>query len=83
MPALVLSQLNTFSPYSRYGLGEMSPTTLAHNSGMGGTYIALKPDSTMPIFINTGNPASYSLIKLTTLELGGSFLNSKPFQKSI
>ena len=54
----------------------MSPTTFAHNSGMGGTYIALKPDSTMPIFINTGNPASYSLIKLTTLEVGGSFLNS-------
>ena len=76
LPALVLSQLNTFSPYSRYGLGEMSPTTFAHNSGMGGTYIALKPDSTMPIFINTGNPASYSLIKLTTLEVGGSFLNS-------
>ena len=76
LPAIVLSQLNTFSPYSRYGLGEMSPTTFAHNSGMGGTYIALKPDSTMPIFINTGNPASYSLIKLTTLEVGGSFLNS-------
>ncbi len=73
---LTKAQNNTFSPYSRYGLGELSSTTLAHNTGMGGAYIALRPDSTMPIFINTGNPASYSLIKLTSLEVGGSYLYS-------
>ncbi len=70
------AQNNTFSPYSRFGLGEMNTTTFAHNAGMGGAYVALKPDSLMPIFINAGNPAAYSLIKLTCLEVGGTFVNS-------
>lgn len=74
---LAVGQTNTFSPYSRYGLGELAPTTLAHNTGMGGAHIALRPDSTMPVFINTGNPAAYAFIRLTSLEVGGSFLSSK------
>ena len=76
LPFLGKSQNNTFSPYSRYGIGEPRQTTFAHNTGMGGAHIALRPDSTMPIFMNVGNPASYALIRLTTLELGGSFLAS-------
>ncbi|MCC6370865.1 MAG: hypothetical protein IT236_07670 [Bacteroidia bacterium] len=67
------AQNSTFSPYSRYGLGEIVPSTFAHNSSMGGAYVALKPDSTFPVFINSGNPAAYALIKLTTLEVGGKF----------
>src|ERR1043166_4198442 len=70
---LLSSQNSTFSPYSRYGLGELAPVSLAHNQGMGGAYVALKPDSTMPVFINTGNPASYPLIRLTSLEVGGRY----------
>ena len=76
-PFLGKTQNSTFSPYSRYGIGEMAQPTFAHNAGMGGAYIALKPDSTMPIFINVGNPASYALIRLTTLEVGGSFIASQ------
>lgn len=72
-----IGQINTFSPYSRYGLGELSSSTFAHNTAMGGAYIALKPDSTMPIFINAGNPAAYALIKLTCLEVGGNGTFSK------
>jgi hypothetical protein len=68
---------NTFSPYSRYGLGEPLPSTLAHNAGMGGAFIALMPDSNMPIFLNTGNPASYALIRLTSLEVGGRYIYSR------
>ena len=44
---------------------------------MGGAYIAMKPDSLMPIFINAGNPAAYSLIRLTSLEVGGSGVYSQ------
>lgn len=44
---------------------------------MGGACIALKPDSTFPVMINTGNPASYALIKFATFEVGGNFTNSK------
>lgn len=71
------AQSTSFSPYSRYGLGEITASTFAHQSSMGGTYIALKPDSTMPIFINAANPAAYSLIRYTTLEVGGNFLHSQ------
>ncbi len=77
LPLIGYSQTNTFSPYSRYALGELNQPTFAHNAGMGGAFIALKPDSTMPIFINAGNPAAYALIKLTSLEVGGNFLYSQ------
>ncbi len=76
------AQNNTFSPYSRYGLGDITPTTFAHNAGMGGAYIALMPDSgngsayPQAMFINAGNPAAYSRIKFSTLEVGGTFVNS-------
>lgn len=78
------AQNNTFSPYSRYGLGDINPSTFAHNAGMGGAYIALKPDSGVArngqpqaMFINTGNPAAYPYIKYSTLEVGGTYINSK------
>jgi hypothetical protein len=77
IPFLVHGQNNTFSPYSRYGIGEMSQSTFAHNAAMGGANIALRSDSTMPIFINVGNPASYPFIRLTTLEVGGTYLYSQ------
>lgn len=73
LTVLAKGQNSTFSPYSRYGLGELAPTALSHNLGMGGAGIALKPDSTMPIFLNTTNPASYALNKLTSLEIGGTY----------
>lgn len=61
----------TFSPYSRYGLGEMNGNEFAPAKGMGGTYIGLKPDTAAPVFINIANPAAIAGIRLTTLELGG------------
>lgn len=73
----IQAQNNTFSPYSRYALGDLNPTTFAHNASMGGAFVALKPDSLMPIFINAGNPAAYALIKLTCLEVGGVYTNSR------
>lgn len=50
------SQTNTYSPYSRYGLGELSRQGLAFNKGMGGTGIGLR----LPNSINYINPASYT-----------------------
>lgn len=56
---------------------------------MGGAYVAHRPDSTMPVFVNVGNPASYALVRLTTLELGLNITfsdfsgpSSKSFNKS-
>lgn len=70
MCSLFQKAQNTFSPYSRYALGELAQPTFAHNAAMGGAFVALRQDSTMPNFINVGNPASYSLVRLATLELG-------------
>ena len=69
--ASLFSQNLTYSPYSRYGLGELNNTTFSPIQGLGGTYIGFKPDTTAPIFINAANPAAISGIRLTTLELGG------------
>lgn len=70
-----LAQSNVFTPYSRYGIGELNQTTYAHNTAMGGAYVAWRPDSTPNsyIFINGGNPAAYPLIRLASLEVGGQF----------
>jgi hypothetical protein len=67
----VFSQNLTYSPYSRFGLGELNHNGFAQIQGLGGTYIGFKPDTTSPLFINVANPAAISGIRLTTLELGG------------
>ncbi len=51
------SQTNTSSPYSRYGLGELTHPGLSINKGMGGTGIGLR----IPNSINILNPASYTV----------------------
>ncbi len=67
----IVAQNLTFSPYSRYGLGEMNSAGFSHISAMGGTFIGMKPDTAAPIFINAANPAALTGIRLTALELGG------------
>lgn len=67
----VFSQNLTYSPYSRFGLGELNSPAFAQISALGGSYIGFKPDTTAPLFINAANPAAISGIRLTTLELGG------------
>jgi len=61
---------NTSSPYSRYGLGDLTGKGFAQGFALGGTHIALQNDSTQLFFINNGNPASYANLSLTTAELG-------------
>jgi hypothetical protein len=61
---------NTSSPYSRYGIGDLSNKGFAQGFAMGGSHIALQNDTTELFFINSGNPASYANFRLTTAELG-------------
>ncbi len=63
-------QSSTFSPYSRFGIGTMEPNGYAAISAMGGSYTAYQNDTLIPLFINSGNPASYSTNRLTTMEFG-------------
>ena len=52
------SQINTYSPYSRFGLGQLAKTGLGQSSAMGLTGIALRTNEE----INYLNPAGYSAI---------------------
>ena len=53
------AQTSVSSPYSRYGLGNISETAFHSNRGMGGLSLALRnPES-----INLSNPASYTSFK--------------------
>jgi hypothetical protein len=44
--------------------------------GLGGAHIAFMPDTLMPVFVNNGNPASYSRLRYTSLEVGGNYYYS-------
>ncbi len=63
----------TSSPYSRYGIGDVGGKGFGQGFPMGGTYIALQNDTTQMFFINNGNPASYSNMRLVTAELGANY----------
>lgn len=49
-------QKRTFSPFSRYGIGELNTSGFGQNAAMGNTGIGLKSDN----HLNILNPASYS-----------------------
>jgi hypothetical protein len=62
---------NTSSPYSRYGIGDLTGKGFAQSFAMGGSHIAFQNDSTqLTYFINPGNPASYASSRLTSADLG-------------
>lgn len=63
-PLFCFAQLN--SPYSRYGTGTLIPQGNIANRAMGGISAAY----TDPTSINTVNPASYSDLIYSTLDLG-------------
>ncbi|MFQ3579805.1 MAG: hypothetical protein SNJ71_06670 [Bacteroidales bacterium] len=54
----VFSQIRSASPFSRYGMGDMSDRTFSQNRAMGHTGIGLRTNN----HINLLNPASYSAI---------------------
>ncbi|MCX6294690.1 MAG: hypothetical protein NTX97_01265, partial [Bacteroidetes bacterium] len=63
----------TSSPYSRYGIGDIGGKGFGQGFTLGGTHIALQNDTTPIFFINSGNPASYSNMRLVTAELGATY----------
>jgi len=72
----VQAQTSTSSPYSRFGVGSLEYNGFASNTAMGGCYTAYQNDTLIPLFINQGNPASYSTNRLTTFEIGGRASNT-------
>lgn len=65
----------TSSPYSRFALGRPENTGFASVMAMGGSYTAMRNDTTgaSTFYINQGNPASYAFNKFTTYEFGARY----------
>ena len=64
LPLFCIAQEN--SPYSRYGVGNILPSANIQNRAMGGISAGFSDRGT----INTVNPATYSDLILTTLDVG-------------
>ena len=62
------AQVNAVSPLTVFGLGDLSEGYFAQNFGLGGTSAAVRE----PLYINIANPASYSALEYTTLEVAVS-----------
>src|SRR4051812_39907143 len=63
------STATTSSPYSRYGLGDISSGILPQNTAMGGIATATNRINGYSS-INPLNPASYGFINYTTIDVG-------------
>jgi hypothetical protein len=63
------STATSSSPYSRYGLGDFSPSILPQNIAMGGIATAINKINNYNS-INPLNPASYATISATTIDIG-------------
>ncbi|WP_442589344.1 hypothetical protein ACSBL2_25315 [Pedobacter sp. AW31-3R] len=68
----VNAQITTQSPYSRFGLGNLTGSQLPQFRAMGGVSTAVnKPvNFNLQSNINVQNPASYAGINLTTIDVG-------------
>lgn len=69
--SIAQAQVTTSSPYSRYGLGNVSGSLLPQLRAMGGISTAVNKVSGFN-YINMQNPSSYSDITLTTIDMGMS-----------
>jgi hypothetical protein len=59
----------TSSPYSQYGIGDLTPMVLPQNQAMGGISTGTNIINRY-MSINPQNPASYGAIALTTIDAG-------------
>jgi hypothetical protein len=60
--------VSSSDPYSRFGIGDLQSEGFIESQGMGGANLAVHE----PFNLNFANPASYSDLKLTTFEFGGT-----------
>lgn len=75
MPALLMAQgqQGSGSPYSAYGLGDLSGASQISQATMGGISMAVVD----PVSVVSANPASYAFLQRTTFEQGLVFRTSK------
>jgi hypothetical protein len=68
----VHAQIRIASPYSRFGLGDITPNSNAWNASMGEIGIAIRS----PYHVNFSNPASYTAFDSTSFVFEGGFLSN-------
>ncbi|MGK4566099.1 hypothetical protein [Flavobacterium sp. 3HN19-14] len=68
----IFAQSGTPSPYSYYGIGDVTFKGTVENRLMGG--VSIFPDST---HVNLTNPASFATLKYTSFALGGNANGTK------
>lgn len=66
LPAFLLAQQNTISPYSSFGIGEPQEQGFSLNNSLGGVGVALRTNN----YLNPINPASLSAINTTVFDAG-------------
>ena len=59
----LFGQFNTYSPYTRFGLGDLAKQGIGQNQAMGGTGLAIHQNNR----INYLNPASFSALDSTSV----------------
>ena len=59
----LFGQFNTYSPYTRFALGDLTKPGIAQNLGMGGTGLAIHENNR----INYVNPAAFSALDSTSV----------------
>ncbi len=80
LSTLLSAQIKIISPYSRFGIGDLSGINNAWNFSMGGTGIAFRS----PTHINYLNPASYTEFDSTSFVFeGGVLMNSIQLKSNI
>lgn len=67
--ANTFAQSSSNSPYSQFGLGQLTESLLPQNRSMGGIAAGIRRPGNYSN-INLANPASYSAIKITTFDIG-------------
>ena len=65
------AQNTTNSPYSQFGLGDIKPMLVPQQISMGGIAVGLRKTGGYSM-INVANPAAYSAINLSTMDMGAS-----------
>ena len=66
-PVLIFAQVNTYSPYSFFGIGNLESSSFSQQSSMGGLSNSFFENNQL----NFSNPSSYSFLELTSIELSG------------
>lgn len=68
LPLGLAAQVNSVSPFTLFGVGDLSEGYFLKNISMGGVHAAMRD----PLFVNIANPASLTALELTSLDFGAS-----------